>query len=195
MSTTSAVALRSSIAILQCPIFQLETSMALTQIYIKNLQITKIASNLGGSLLLTLSTKLNNQNYKPSYSIDHHNQFLKKKPPKFQFKNYSPAFFKTLSTTPSHITYDYWNISCRHHDPSNKNHNTPHEYQGTKISNTSTVVPYPRSSLARNNSKNRSQNFWEIIFFQKIIFWTVKKKILKNIPKIWHLSKGDLPKK
>jgi hypothetical protein len=31
-------------------------------------------------------------------------------------------------------------------------------------------------------------------FFQKIVFCAVKKRILKNIPKVWHLPKRDLPK-
>jgi hypothetical protein len=47
--------------------------------------------------------------------------------------------------------------------------------------------------LQKNNSKNRCRNLGKL-FFSKNYFCVVKKRILKNIPKIWHLPKGDLPK-
>jgi hypothetical protein len=36
-------------------------------------------------------------------------------------------------------------------------------------------------------SKTRKTSFWEINFFKKSIFYMVKKGILGDIPKIWHL--------
>jgi hypothetical protein len=51
----------------------------------------------------------------------------------------------------------------------------------------------PRSALAKKNKINKFRNFREIIFFKKFNFCTMKKRILENICKIWHLPKGDLP--
>jgi hypothetical protein len=41
--------------------------------------------------------------------------------------------------------------------------------------------------------KINAKIFWKL-FFQKIIFCIMKKRILENICRIWHLSKENLPK-
>jgi hypothetical protein len=46
---------------------------------------------------------------------------------------------------------------------------------------------------ALNNNK-KGALFFRNFFFQKIIFCMVKKKILGNIRKIWHLLKGNISK-
>jgi hypothetical protein len=42
--------------------------------------------------------------------------------------------------------------------------------------------------------KKDAEILGKLLFFQKFIFCTVKKRILENICRIWHLPKGDLPK-
>jgi hypothetical protein len=51
----------------------------------------------------------------------------------------------------------------------------------------------PASGSAKNNLKIRCRNFRKT-FFSKIYFCKVKKRILENIFRIWHLLKGNLPK-
>jgi hypothetical protein len=60
---------------------------------------------------------------------------------------------------------------------------TKYDLARCMLLNNTKVVTYriPRSGSAKNNSKNRCRNFREVIFFKKINFCTIKKRILEYL--------------